>query len=234
MFATNYFPMTPRAILSTVLLAASTTSAFSQQTNNIATQSTQNPKWVVGLNVGNALQRNSMFAPIDGTSRLAEYAMGLNANLFARYYVNDNFAIETGLGMTIFKSRKLDWTLGYAPNRMPTDRGYAYATNVMLEIPIEFQYHFFDSKAKFRPYFGIGASVYTGSYRVKETYDENNGGTTEYKYNYNNRGYSLLNFSQGMTYQVTDKLQFNQSLKFRLDGSAVVNINFGLGYTIGK
>lgn len=233
MFATNYFPMTPRAILSTVLLAASTTAAFSQQTT-IATKSTQSPKWVVGLNVGNALQRNSLFAPIEGTSRLAEYGMGLNANLFARYYVNDNFAIETGVGMTLFKSRKLDWTLGYAPNRIQTDRGHAYLTSTMVEVPIEFQYHFFDSKAKFRPYFGIGASVYAGSNKTKEIYDESNGGTTEYIYRYNNRGYSLLNFSQGMTYQITDKLQFNQSLKFRLDGSAVVNINFGLGYTIGK
>lgn len=226
--------MIPKVILSAVLLSTLATSAFSQQADDMTTQSTQNPKWVVGLNVGNALTRNSIFAPIDGTSRLTEYAAGLNTNLFARYYVNNNFALETGIGMTIFRSRKLDRTFGYAPSRMSTDRGYAYATSTMFEVPIEFQYHFFDSKAKFRPYFGIGASVYTGSYRVNETYDENNGSAMEYKYSYSNRGYSLLNFSQGLTYQVTDKLQLNQSLKFRLDGNAVINVNFGVGYTIGK
>lgn len=213
--------MIPKIILSTVLLSTLATSAFSQQVDQSEIKKEKKTKWVVGLGVGNSLMRNPIFTQFKGTGRLSEYAVGVNASLFARYYINDNLALESGLDGTYFMSRK----------HASIDH-YTRAKYLLFEVPIAVQYHFFSSDAKFRPYMGVGVSFYHGISQYEEKYD-----VTPMRDNtstYDNTDVLPFSFTQGFTYQVTDKLLLNQSLKYRLDAGAILNFNFGIGYTIGK
>lgn len=214
--------MKPITIITTLVLTAFSTAAFSQQENDKSTNKDEKkPKWVIGITVGNSLMRNPIYSPFDGPGKLSEYSVGVNSKLFARYHINDNFALETGLQGTYFMSRK----------RNPTNY-YPKASALMVEVPIGFQYHFFSSKARFRPYIGVGASIYYSISKYEENYNGSSvGGNT---YIYNNTDVVPFSITQGFTFQVTDKLQLNQSLKYRLGAAATLNVNFGIGYTIGK
>lgn len=215
--------MKPRTIFSTLLLAVCATSAYAQQLSEPAKES-KKQKWVVGLSAGNSLMRNPLFSQFEGDGKLSEYSVGLNAKLFARYFISDNFALETGIEGTYFLSKKYEF--------QNYDRRISFMT---LEVPIEFQYHFFSSNSKFRPYVGIGASIYHNISRYREDYDTpNSSGINNSTSIYHHTDYLPFSFTQGFTYQITDRLQLNQSLKFRLDLGSRVNFNFGVGYTIGK
>ncbi len=214
--------MKPITIITTLVLTAFSTAAFSQQADEEPiTEKGKNSKWVVGLGIGSSLMNSPTYYPFNGTGSFSKYTVGINASLFARYYMNDNLALETGLEGTYFRSKKRNF-----PDH------YTRASTLLFEVPITFQYHFFSRNAKFRPYLGVGASIYHTISKYEQNYE--GASVRDNTSTYENLDVLPFSFTQGFTYQITDKLLLNQSLKYRLDIGAILNFNLGIGYTIGK
>lgn len=230
--------MMPRAILSTVLLAACTTAAFSQQTNELVTKQEKTPKLVVGLRTG------AVFANVSsGSSRYfarQDLSPTASAGLFARYYLGKHLAIEAGVNIASFKKQNIMSQRSFAIIENVNGVNYQYYPETIVkprttEIPLELQYHIGKRTDKLRPYFGIGAGYCINRYELNFQYNRMDGSGTRANETFiDNESTVQVNFTQGLTYQVTPKLQLNQSFRYSVSDITTTSFNFGLGYTIGK
>lgn len=238
MFAKTIFPMMPRAILSSLLLTAFSTAAFSQQVDKPETQKETIPKFAAGVRTGNALSHVSSGSSSYFTR--PDISPTISVGLFARYYLGKHFAIEAGANILSYKKQQFFGSSNFTIVETVNGVNYQYRPETVvkpttIEIPLEFQYHIGKRSDKLRPYFGLGAGYCINRYELNFQYNRIDGSGTRGNETFiDNDNTVQLNFTQGLTYQVTPKLQLNQSFRYGLSDINTISLNFGVGYTIGK
>ncbi len=225
-------------ILSAILFATTTYNTTRAQEVKPIEAQTKTPKLVVGLKTGIGLTTKS---GNKGGYLFDNYGLGgsqtpnLSTGIFARYYMGQHFAIETGLNVQFYRRQS---PLGYQYNVFEGNSVTTYYPTTRIrynnfELPIEFQYHLGKKDAKLRPYFGIGFGYTRDRYVKNFEYTRFDGSVVNDRFveTYNDL---FISFTQGLTYQVSERLQLNQSLRFKFGTISTTQLNFGMGYTISK
>lgn len=212
----------------TLILAALATS-FKASAQAGKTDILRTPKLVVGaeagflkecLNTDSASNRLYM----DYRQRTSYPTTGL----FARYYLGNRFAIQAGLGTSFIKDNNYSGYLnGFSGiPALPFNGGIStrsYDANLSL------QYYLHPTTAKVRAYFGTGINARFNKYSIDGYYigDKSPLNTTV-----TDMQLGLL-VSQGITWQVSKKLQVNESVNLITNSHTTsAGIKIGLAYTI--
>lgn len=231
--------MKPIKLLSVVALAITISQvAATAQEIQTTTLSSKAPKLVVGLKTGIGLT--------DKSSGLyyKNFNYGLNGSLipnisngvFVRYYFGKHLAIETGLNTQLYSRQHLSYyqhTVVEGNGNSTTYYPEASVRYNNFELPVELQYHIGKEDAKLRAYFGVGVGYTKDRFVTNLDYVRSDGSRVHDSF-VTSRGYLFFSFTQGLTYQVSDKLQFNQSLRYKFGDMSGIHLNFGLGYTISR
>lgn len=154
------------------------------------------------------------------TSRTAPKGKEINSHplqtnkFFARTTINNHLAVEAGFGLSknFFHESK--------PN-LCCDK---------LLVPVTLQYHFLSGKYRLRPFFGAGLqynqNLGNNSF-TPSRFDEHTTTTDQ------GTKYVTILFTQGMTYEVSTKIQVTQSFHFIPVGTdKTLGIDIGVGFTI--
>ncbi len=221
-----------------VLSATLATTAFSQQVDKPETKEETIPKFVAGIKIGNAFSHISSSSSYYFAS--PNISPTISAGLFARYYLGKHFAIEAGGNILPYKKQQFSAGSDFVVVEVVNGINYRYRPETVIkptriELPLEFQYHIGKRMAKLRPYFGVGASYCINRYELNFQYNRMDGSGTRGNETFIDNLNSLqFNFTQGLTYQVTPKIQLNQSFRYSILEISTISLNFGVGYTIGK
>lgn len=226
--------MINKSILLIALSAILATTAFSRQVGKPETKEEKKPKLVVGLSTGPVIghlsngYNSSYFLNSD-------INLTITVGIFTRYYMGKHLAIELGANIIPYKKQELpesNSSSGSFYNHSFPERTVKPRT---IEVPISFQYHIGKPTNRLRPYLGIGAGYCINRYNVDLEYDQQGGSGTRVNETFiDNNTIVQLNIAQGLTYQITPKLQFSQLLKYSFSDIRTISLNLGVGYTIGK
>lgn len=208
-----------RTLIFTTLLCAGTLHASAQKKTDLAPAATA-PRLVLGSQTGASL----LFDKYSNRSYAVNPTAGISQNIFARYYMGKHLALEGGINLTVYN--KETYTGYYYLENSFQARNYD-ARMISYEIPLQLQYHLLNKESKLRPYFGVGVTIARDQYRIKH-YD---GATTSYTTNN-----SSIFFTQGLTYQINNNWQLNQSLVVKSYGQNGIStgLMFGVGYSFNK
>ena len=192
------------------LALASATPSLAQESEkaNIALKL---PKFVVGGKIGIS---NSY----DAYKNVAD--VNLESSIFFRHYLGKHLALETGLdhGYGTTRNHINSWTGTSRP---------VLTTNVFT-VPVHLQYHYGKREQAIRPYLGIGIGIQRRFYSERFTYHND-----EFVRN-QDRNDVILQLTQGLTWQVSKRLQINEALYYRHGTFPHVGFQIGAGYTFLK
>jgi outer membrane protein W len=193
-------------VLFAVLCAPAT--LFAQKLSK-ETTATKAPKLVIGANVG-LVQSHDNYYGISKTTPTAA--------LFARYYMGNHLALESGVKFSTYGQRTIQ-SVSFQDHRRVTVN--------TVSVPLHLQYHILSSESKVRPYFGLGAGMTRKFHNtiILENWQEGH----EFSEAYND---PFFQFTQGLTWQLTKDLQLNQSVYYQNDRVGNFGFDIGLGYTI--
>lgn len=167
-------------------------------------------RFVIGLQMSAATNFDRYSHPGGFYTSISNTFSNAGAGLFVRYYMGRHLALQTGADVKTYAHT-------YGEPQKHSIRGK------WIDIPLMLQYHVLKPGSKIRPYFGAGV--------VRRFYDNE---TTANGYSRTSSyGVSFLTISQGVTWQVNDKWQLNQSFQYIFNHNrSNLGMNLGIGYTI--
>ena len=212
-----------------ILLLLATSATQAQQKTNTLTA----PRFVAGIEAG--ISKECMNH--DSTGR--HYLIGgyrkdkityPSVGLFARYSISEHFAIQAGISYNFIKktsyevyNNRLAGTAIYADYNATATRSF--------DVPLSIQYFMQPSGTRVRSYFGAGVLTRLNFYTSDGVYTS---GSTTIPVSANTSNIKLFPMvSQGITWQINKKWQFNESVNFMMTyGSTALSFKLGLAYTI--
>lgn len=198
------------------------TSASAQET--ITPPVTKTPKFSVGLQAGAGKNFSNEFY-IDYPRYNIEKGNDNSAaiGLFARYYMGRHLALQAGADLSLLSpiTSTTEFKAGFGRRVTEIKRSN------WADIPLQLQYHLLKSDSKIRPYFGMGVATRFNYHAVDISAVKD--GVTETSSEMRSNVTMLGLISQGITWQLSNKWQFNQSFNFMFDGKGKGNMDLKLG-----
>lgn len=199
---------------------------FAQITELKESKNQSAPKLVIGLQSG--VSRNY---GLDGYQAYNNQPgkVGSGIGLYARYFLSEHWAIESGVNYNVTDGVRLHGLASdYTGKQWFIDQK---RTELSVEVPVQVQYHLLSKESKIRPYFGAGFAMSSHHDQLRTTSTESGYSVTNIRYDQYLRGQVFV--SQGVTWQLNNKWQLNQSFRYRFNAyTNGLDFKLGIGYTI--
>ncbi len=211
------------------LILATLATSFNASAQTDKTDILHTPKLVVGAEAGflkECLNKDSTSSRLYMNYR--QRASYPTTGAFVRYYVGYRFAIQAGLSTGFVKDNKyggyLNGFSGISP--MPF---FGSVSTRSYDANLSLQYYLHPTTAKVRAYFGAGINARFNKYSIDGYYI---GDKSLLNATVTDMQLGLL-VSQGITWQVSKKLQVNESVNLITNSHTTsAGIKIGLAYTI--
>lgn len=194
------------------------------QTSEQTEKKAESPKFVIGLQTGVGHSHNSYYSYNSEGEK-----SGAGIGLFVRYYMSEHWALESGINYNVSQGMRVQEYVSDAQNNLYIIDQKQVQFNA--EIPLQVQYHLLSKESKIRPYFGAGflAAAYHDVIKMRL-----NNGTDKYRRVFDNNYWEgQATFTQGITWQINNNWQINQSLRYRFNANTNgLDFKIGIGYTI--
>lgn len=214
---------TPINIATITCLSLGSFSAHAQE----KTERYKSPRFTVGLETG-----ISTTLPI-GNNYYYDNELGKpnsSVGLTSRYYFSRHFAFKAAI---VFNTPEHYSSNGafYKPGSAITNSFDMSYKRRGVEIPLMLEYHVLPEGSRIRPYFG-GGLVLKNSNIERMYRNQDSSGTQFSHYNIQQRDL-FLTFTQGVTWQLSKKIQLDESLQYMFNGSSSklglkIGVNFKL------
>jgi|GEM_PF-2597660 Outer membrane protein W len=203
-----------------------TTTAFAQEQSEVLPKKKEikAPKLEIGVTMGlmKSMQERQFATPYQEN---AGNLRGNTSGLFARYYFGKHFAVEAGVNASysIVKDR-------YGIVNYDNENYQTWLSTSTYSVPVQLQYHLLDANSRIRPYFGVGGgrTVRHSHYGTEVT---DNTGNILRTFGHTQANTSMfLQFTQGLTWQLNNKWQLNQSISLQREfNTDRTNLDFRIG-----
>jgi hypothetical protein len=207
------------SVLYTALLVISTMAATAQETKP-SVPATQR------ISVGGYLGvTNTMVNPV--LVGLENDITCASAGIFGRLFTGEHFALQAELS---YRASERDFgTVAFNSfsGRVTQSRDVRYHAFATL---LQGQYFLLSNKHQLRPYFAGGAGWISYHYRMKVSEDLTG---NRFRLTQNERSI-VIQFAQGLVYDINAKWQFNQSFYYQYehDGQNTIGLNLGAAYKL--
>lgn len=171
--------------------------------------------WVIGYSAGEQMLLGSP-GPASG-----KYAF--TNTISGKTNIDDRWALDLEINVSVVKKEPVGNTVSI------TNEGMCKEYNV--SVPVTIEYNFLPKQNKLRPYVGAGVqySVYQESYNEYDFYEGVAKRVTSIKAN---TPYASFVITQGVTYDISPKIQIKESLHFLPQTGSQTN-NSALGLSLG-